>query len=149
MPPGYDGKDASPPCRPPMPQGRTDGFLHGFPSVIRTDSRASHARLAFGHPAPAVARCNFSLGVIPRSPAGDGACPLWPLAIHTRRCKLGRMKVDQGIFAKRNPQDDAESDRRAEADIAAGRYVEHAKVAEWLKTWGTAAERPVPPEWLE
>ena len=59
------------------------------------------------------------------------------------------MKVDQGIFAKRNPQDDADSDRRAQADIAAGRYVEHAKVAEWLKTWGTEAEHPVPPEWLE
>lgn len=59
------------------------------------------------------------------------------------------MKVDQRIFAKRNPQDDAESDRRAEADIASGRYVDHAKVADWLKTWGTEAEHSVPAEWLK
>ena len=59
------------------------------------------------------------------------------------------MKVDQRIFAERNAEDDSTSDRRAEADIAAGRFVEHAKVAEWLKTWGTEAAHPVPPEWLE
>ena len=58
------------------------------------------------------------------------------------------MKVDQGIFAKRSVQADAESDRRAQADIAAGRFVEHEKVAEWLKTWGTKDEHPIPPEWL-
>ena len=59
------------------------------------------------------------------------------------------MKVDQRTFAKRNPHDDAETDLRAEADIAAGRYVDHVKVAEWLRTWGTDAEHPVPPEWLK
>ena len=38
---------------------------------------------------------------------------------------------------------------RALADIEAGRVVPHAEVADWLKTWGTADERPMPPEWLK
>ena len=58
------------------------------------------------------------------------------------------MKVDQAIFSIRDPLAEKASDERAEADIAAGRVVEHAKVAEWLKTWGTEDERPIPPEWL-
>jgi predicted transcriptional regulator len=35
-------------------------------------------------------------------------------------------------------------DAEAEADYAAGRVVPHAKVAEWLKSWGTADELPCP-----
>ena len=37
---------------------------------------------------------------------------------------------------------------RALADIAEGRTVPHEEVAAWLKTWGTADEKPMPPEWL-
>ena len=59
MPPWHDGKSASPPCRPPMPQGRMDGLSHDSPSVVRNDSRAAKP-VRFRHPAPAVARCNFS-----------------------------------------------------------------------------------------
>ena len=35
---------------PPDATGRMDGLLCGFPSVVRTDSRTSHARPAFGQP---------------------------------------------------------------------------------------------------
>jgi predicted transcriptional regulator len=38
---------------------------------------------------------------------------------------------------------------RAEEDYAAGRVIPHAKMREWLKTWGTPDEHPAPPEWLE
>jgi len=42
----------------------------------------------------------------------------------------------------------AHLDARADADIAAGRYVPHELVAEWLKTWATPDEKPMPSEWL-
>ena len=58
------------------------------------------------------------------------------------------MKVEPDIFAQRDPDAEAASIARAREDIAAGRFVEHAKVAAWLKTWGTPEERPIPPEWL-
>jgi predicted transcriptional regulator len=35
------------------------------------------------------------------------------------------------------------------ADIEAGRVVPHEQVAEWLKTWGTPDEKPMPSEWLK
>ena len=58
------------------------------------------------------------------------------------------MKAWTDLFTPLSPEEDAAIDARAEADIAAGRVVEHTKVAEWLKTWGTPDERPAPPEWL-
>jgi len=39
---------------------------------------------------------------------------------------------------------EARLDAEAEADVAAGRVVPHAKVVEWLKSWGTADELPCP-----
>jgi predicted transcriptional regulator len=39
---------------------------------------------------------------------------------------------------------EAHLDAEAEADVAAGRVVPHAKVAEWLKSWGTPDELPCP-----
>lgn len=59
------------------------------------------------------------------------------------------MKIDLGLSAKHDAAAEAAADRLAEGEIDAGRGVEHAKVAEWLKTWGTPEERPIPPEWLE
>ena len=59
------------------------------------------------------------------------------------------MSAEPGIFSKRDREADQASIARARADIAAGRVVEHAKVAEWLKTWGTKDEHPIPPEWLK
>jgi predicted transcriptional regulator len=47
------------------------------------------------------------------------------------------------------PEEVAESDARAEAQIKAGRGVPHEKVVEWLKTWGTPDFKPMPREWLE
>ena len=47
------------------------------------------------------------------------------------------------------PKEDARADAEADADVAAGRFVPHAEVAAWLATWGTAAERPIPSEWLK
>ena len=58
------------------------------------------------------------------------------------------MSAESGIFSKRDREADQASIARARVDIAAGRVAEHAKVAEWLKTWGTNDERPIPPEWL-
>ena len=58
------------------------------------------------------------------------------------------MKIERLPFPKLDPAEDAAADARAEADIDAGRCVDHSKVAEWLKGWGTPDEKPIPPEWL-
>ena len=52
-------------------------------------------------------------------------------------------------FSNRDREAEAVSIARARVDVKAGRVVEHAKVVEWLKTWGTEDARPIPPEWLE
>lgn len=39
------------------------------------------------------------------------------------------------------------SRKRALADIAAGRVVPNEVVTDWLKTWGTADEVPIPDEY--
>lgn len=39
---------------------------------------------------------------------------------------------------------EARLDAEAEAAYAAGRVVSHAEVVEWLRSWGTAEERPRP-----
>lgn len=57
------------------------------------------------------------------------------------------MKVEPDIF-RTSAEAQAESDRRALADIAAGKGVPHEKVREWLLKWGTPEETPIPPEWL-
>ncbi|MES2442209.1 MAG: antitoxin [Pseudomonadota bacterium] len=58
------------------------------------------------------------------------------------------MNMEREIFGERDPEAQAARDARADADIAAGRYVEHEKVSAWLKTWGKPDEKPMPPEWL-
>jgi predicted transcriptional regulator len=59
------------------------------------------------------------------------------------------MGIEREISEALGEEDEAAADARAEADIEAGRFVEHDKVAEWLKTWGTPESRPMPREWLE
>ena len=59
------------------------------------------------------------------------------------------MSAEFESLQNRELEAEAASIARARADIAAGRVVEHEKVVEWLKTWGTKDEHPVPPEWLE
>ena len=58
------------------------------------------------------------------------------------------MNPEQALFQQTNPDAETRADARAEADIAAGRVVDHAEVAAWLATWGKPAERPAPPEWF-
>jgi predicted transcriptional regulator len=40
--------------------------------------------------------------------------------------------------------DEARLDAAADAEIEAGQFVTHDKVAEWLKSWGTPNELPCP-----
>ena len=47
-----------------------------------------------------------------------------------------------------NEGPEAAADARADADIEAGRVVDHAEVSTWLAKWGTPRETPAPPEWL-
>lgn len=58
------------------------------------------------------------------------------------------MKAEGNIFEQVDPDAQAVADARAEADVKAGRVVDHAKVAAWLARWGTPDEAPAPPEWL-
>jgi predicted transcriptional regulator len=53
------------------------------------------------------------------------------------------MKPERAIFEGEEAAEKA-ADRRALDDIAAGRVVDHAKVAEWLEKWGTPDEKPLP-----
>lgn len=63
--------------------------------------------------------------------------------------KIVGMKVEHGLFLQRDPEAEAASIARARADVAAGRVVDHATMTEWLKTWGTENERPMPSEWFK
>jgi predicted transcriptional regulator len=58
------------------------------------------------------------------------------------------MNAERAIYEQQDLDAEAASDARAEADIKAGRVVDHEDVAAWLATWGTPDEKPVPPEWL-
>jgi predicted transcriptional regulator len=40
--------------------------------------------------------------------------------------------------------EEARLDAEAEADYAAGRVIPHAKIVDWLKSWGTPDELPCP-----
>lgn len=57
------------------------------------------------------------------------------------------MKPERALYEDRDARERAR--KRALADIAAGRTVPHEQVAEWLKTWGTPDEKPMPSEWLK
>jgi predicted transcriptional regulator len=59
------------------------------------------------------------------------------------------MKIEPGLFTKRDRQAEAESIARARADIKAGRFVDHAEVADWLKGWARDPQKRMPREWLE
>lgn len=60
------------------------------------------------------------------------------------------MNAEREIFDR--PDADAAdkvADTEADADLAAGRVVDHAEVAAWLAKWGTPDEKPAPAEWLK
>lgn len=48
------------------------------------------------------------------------------------------------IFDKIDEEAEAQAIAQARADIAAGRFVPHDKVVEWLRSWGTPDELPCP-----
>jgi len=58
------------------------------------------------------------------------------------------MHAERAIFEQIDPDAELLADARAEADIAAGRIVNHAEVAAWLATWGTPEEAPAPARWF-
>ena len=59
------------------------------------------------------------------------------------------MKPEPALFEIPDSEADAQALRDGEADADAGRVQPHADVAAWLRTWGTADEKPVPKSWLK
>jgi predicted transcriptional regulator len=57
------------------------------------------------------------------------------------------MKHEPAIFEEHDPAAEAASLARARADVAAGRYHDHAVVSEWLGTWGSPDYLPFH-QWL-
>ena len=56
-------------------------------------------------------------------------------------------KLDPGFFEEIDEAAEAAADAEAIAQLDAGEGVPHEEVAEWLKTWGTPAETPMPAKW--
>jgi predicted transcriptional regulator len=52
--------------------------------------------------------------------------------------------VENKSFFETDEAEDARLDAEAMADYRAGRVVPHAKVVEWLDSWGTPNELPCP-----
>ncbi len=55
--------------------------------------------------------------------------------------------VEPSIFDEIDEAADEAAEAAGLADIAAGRVVPNAKVIEWLQSWGTPDEKPVPYSW--
>ena len=53
-------------------------------------------------------------------------------------------KPEPSIFDEIDEQAEAAADARAEADIAAGRVIDHETMKAWLLSWGKPDELPVP-----
>jgi len=53
-------------------------------------------------------------------------------------------KPEPSIFDEIDEQAEAAADARAEADIAAGRVIDHETMKAWLLSWGTPNELPAP-----
>ncbi|HWA60534.1 MAG TPA: antitoxin [Caulobacteraceae bacterium] len=56
---------------------------------------------------------------------------------------------EPSIFDEVDAEFEARREAEAEADIAQGRLVPHAAVAEWLAKIGTPDEEPMPAAWLK
>jgi len=54
------------------------------------------------------------------------------------------MTRERSPFDARDAAAEAESEARAEADVAAGRLISHGAVRRWLGSWGTGARLPRP-----
>jgi predicted transcriptional regulator len=57
--------------------------------------------------------------------------------------------ADPSIFETIDLEADEQAMREGEADADAGRVVPHDEVIEWLRTWGSADDRPPPAEWFK
>lgn len=60
---------------------------------------------------------------------------------------IGSMNAERALYE--DPAALDLSHKRALADIKAGRVVPNEAVTDWLKTWGTSGEKPMPAEWLK
>ena len=54
-------------------------------------------------------------------------------------------KPEPSVFDEIDDQAEAAADARADADVAAGRTVDHEAMKAWLLSWGTPDELPPPP----
>jgi len=61
---------------------------------------------------------------------------------------MSGMKIERALCEQPDADAEAAADTRAEADIAAGRIIDHADVSAWLAKWGMPEETSAPPEWL-
>ncbi|WP_254601943.1 antitoxin [Sphingomonas bacterium] len=58
------------------------------------------------------------------------------------------MNVERGKFeGEETPEEAAEKDARARAEISAGRVYSNEEVVAWLKTWGTPDRKPLRRRW--
>ncbi|MDO6416327.1 hypothetical protein Q4F19_18220 [Sphingomonas sp. BIUV-7] len=69
-------------------------------------------------------------------------------ALDARIAALAEAAMESpAYYAVFGPQGEAESEARAEADIAAGRVYSNEEVVAWLKTWGSPDAKPFPHRW--
>lgn len=54
------------------------------------------------------------------------------------------MNIERNLFDREDAGAEAEADGRAEADVKAGRLIEHGAVRRWLASWGKAKPLPRP-----
>jgi predicted transcriptional regulator len=54
------------------------------------------------------------------------------------------MAHERSVFDDRDAAAEAESEARAEVDVAEGRLISHTAVRRWLASWGTGARLPRP-----
>jgi predicted transcriptional regulator len=58
-------------------------------------------------------------------------------------------EIEPAFFDEIDEAAEAAADAEGLAQLDAGRGVPHEQVVEWLKTWGTPEETPMPAAWLK
>lgn len=61
----------------------------------------------------------------------------------------GMAEIEPAFFDEIDETAEAAADAKGLAELDAGKGVPHSEVTEWLKTWGTPAEAPMPAKWLK
>ena len=59
------------------------------------------------------------------------------------------MKREDVLFEDADLEADEAAMLQGEADADEGRVIPHEDVVAWVKTWGTADEKPAPKSWLK